>query len=255
MKQRHVLTGGSSEGSGMSSRIYFAIGDVHGENRKLAWLHEAILERIAFEKCPATIVHLGDYVDRGPDSRGVVERIMALEKRFAKDEEIKVVSLMGNHEQMMVDSYDVAGDIGIWWSQGGAESADSYAGGSGLGGPDWRDTIPKAHIKWLRGLPSLLFDPERRLCFVHAGIDPNRFPNCPAMIRLWTRSERFFDYNRWPAREELRNLMVIHGHTPVSFEPEEFPHRINVDTGSCFGGPLTAVMLKEGEPPEFLRAV
>ena len=238
----------------MSPHIYFAIGDVHGENGKLAALHDAILERIAFEKRPATIVHLGDYVDRGPDSRGVVERITSLERRFAVGGDIEVVSLLGNHEQMMVDAYDAPADVGIWWSQGGVESADSYAGGPGLAGAGWRETIPKAHIKWLRSLPSLLFDPERRLCFVHAGIDPNRFPNCPVMIRLWTRSERFFDHDHWPAREELENLLVVHGHTPVSFEPEAFHHRINVDTGACFGGPLTAVMLKDGEAPEFLRA-
>jgi serine/threonine protein phosphatase 1 len=238
----------------MTSRIYFAIGDVHGEIRKLTELHAAILDRIAFEKLPAAIVHLGDYVDRGPDSRAVVERIMAMEQRFAGNPSIEILSLMGNHEQMMVDSYDVAGDAGIWWSQGGAESADSYAGGPGRGGANWRETIPKEHIEWMRRLPTLHYDRDRQLCFVHAGIDPNRFPNCPVMIRLWTRGERFLDYDRWPLRGELKGLLVVHGHTPRDVEPEVFPHRINVDTGSCFGGPLTAVMLKEGEAPEFLRA-
>ena len=53
---------------------------------------------------------------------------------------------------------------------------------------------------------------------------------------------------------ELKGITVIHGHTPRSFEPEIFPHRINVDTGACFGGPLTAVMLKDGEAPQFLQA-
>ena len=75
-----------------------------------------------------------------------------------------------------------------------------------------------------------------------------------ASIYLWTRSDRFFHQSEWPDREELKDMMVVHGHTPRSFEPEVFPHRINVDTGAVFGGPLTAVMLKEGERPEFLRA-
>lgn len=52
----------------------------------------------------------------------------------------------------------------------------------------------------------------------------------------------------------LEDLTVIHGHTPRSFQPEVFAHRINVDTGACFGGPLTAVMLKDGAAPGFLRA-
>ncbi len=76
----------------MAGLIYFAIGDVHGESRKLGELHAAILERIAFEGAPARIIHLGDYVDRGPDTKGVIERVMALEARFANDASISVKS-------------------------------------------------------------------------------------------------------------------------------------------------------------------
>lgn len=237
----------------MAGLIYFAIGDVHGESRKLAELHAAILERIAFEGAPARIIHLGDYVDRGPDTRGVIERVMALEARFASDPSISVKSLKGNHEQMMLDAYDRTADAGSWWSQGGAEAADSYAGGSGLAGQDWRQTIPADHISWMRGLESIAFDRERAIAFVHAGIEPASFPDCADAVRLWTRSDRFFDHANWPEREELKNLLVVHGHTPRSYQPENFPHRINVDTGACFGGPLTAVMLKEGAEPHFLR--
>ena len=94
----------------MAGLIYFAIGDVHGESRKLGELHAAILERIAFEGAPARIIHLGDYVDRGPDTKGVIERVMALEARFANDASISVKSLKGNHEQMMLDAYDRTAD-------------------------------------------------------------------------------------------------------------------------------------------------
>ena len=237
----------------MAGLIYFAIGDVHGESRKLGELHAAILEHIAFEGAPARIIHLGDYVDRGPDTKGVIERVMALEARFANDPSISVTSLKGNHEQMMLDAYDRTADAGGWWSQGGAEAADSYAGGSGLAGQDWRETIPPEHISWMRGLESIVFDRERAIAFVHAGIEPASFPDCADAVRLWTRSDRFFDHANWPEREELKNLLVVHGHTPRSYQPENFPHRINVDTGACFGGPLTAVMLKDGETPQFLR--
>ncbi len=238
----------------MTGPIYFAIGDVHGEASKLHALHDAILERIAFDKRPARIIHLGDYVDRGPDSRGVIERIMALEALFAGSTTIEVISLMGNHEQMMLDAYDAKSDAGHWWSQGGAETADSYADGNDLAGPNWRETVPREHIAWLRGLQSIYRDDERRLVFVHAGIDPATFPDCDPAIRLWTRSLKFFEHELWPHRAELRNLRVIHGHTPNSYQPEVFPHRINIDTGACFGGPLTAVVLKEGEVPSFICA-
>lgn len=237
----------------MAGPIYFAIGDVHGEAEKLRQLHGAILDRIAFEGRAAKIIHLGDYVDRGPDSRGVVEAVIALEKRFDRDPAIEVVSLMGNHEQMMLDAYDDATEAGMWWSQGGAETADSYADGSG-NDQTWRESVPKEHINWMRRLPGMLHDKERRLVFVHAGIEPAQFPEEDQRTYLWTRSDRFFLQWQWPDREELKGLLVVHGHTPKSFDPEIYPHRINVDTGAVFGGPLTAVMLKEGARPEFLRA-
>jgi len=238
----------------MAGYIYFAIGDVHGEAAKLRAMHDAILDRIAFEKQPARIIHLGDYVDRGPDSRGVIERVMALEALFAGSKTIEVISLLGNHEQMMLDAYDSLDDAGNWRSQGGSETADSYAGGAGSAGPGWRETIPRDHIAWLRGLKSIHCDDERRLVFVHAGIDPETFPNCDPAIHLWTRSPKFFQRDLWPSRAELRKLRVIHGHTPKNHQPENFPHRINVDTGAAFGGPLTAVVLKDGEEPSFIRA-
>jgi serine/threonine protein phosphatase 1 len=237
----------------MAGPIYFAIGDIHGEASKLRQIHDAILGRIALEKRVAKIVHLGDYVDRGPDSRGVIDSVIAFEQRFDRDPLVEVVSLMGNHEQMMLDSLDALGAGGndeSWRSQGGRETVASYASA----GRAWPDTIPKAHIDWLRKRPSLLYDRQRRLAFVHAGIDPARFPDCPDMIRLWTRAARFFDTSSWPDREELKDLLVIHGHTPKTYQPEIDPRRINIDTGACFGGPLTAVMLMEGEAPDFLRA-
>jgi serine/threonine protein phosphatase 1 len=236
--------------------IYFAIGDVHGEARKLRQLHDAILDRITFEGRAAKIVHLGDYVDRGADSRGVIEQVMAIEARFDRDPAIEVISLMGNHEQMMLDAYDAVdgGDAGSWWAQGGAETADSYADGAGKGDSRWRETVPAAHISWMRRLRGLYYDQPRRLAFVHAGIEPTTFPQEDTHTYLWTRSSRFFDADQWPSREELKDLTVVHGHTPKTFDPEVFPHRINVDTGAVFGGPLTAVMLKEGAAPQFLRA-
>jgi serine/threonine protein phosphatase 1 len=101
----------------------------------------------------------------------------------------------------------------------------------------------------------MLRDEQRKLVFVHGGIDPKMFPNCSDEIRMWTRSEKFFRSARWPDRHELKNILVVHGHTPTDdFEPDLQPRRINIDTGACFGGPLTSVVLAPGEPPRFLRA-
>jgi serine/threonine protein phosphatase 1 len=120
---------------------------------------------------------------------------------------------------------------------------------------DWRDSVDASHVHWMRALPTLLHDEPRRLVFVHAGIDPTTFPNCDAGVRLWTRSDKFFDPGRWPKRRELEGLLVVHGHTPThDFAPHVNPRRINIDTGACFGGPLTCVVLAPGEAPRFLFA-
>lgn len=239
----------------MSDLIHFAIGDIHGEASKLDALHAAILDRIAFENRPARIVHLGDYVDRGPDSRGVIERVMELQTRFRGHEAIEIVALLGNHEQLMFDAWAAGpgADDHAWMSQGGAETVASY-GFHAASDVGWRDLVPKAHLRWIAGLPDMLHDATQKLAFVHAGIEPSIFPLCSDRVHLWTRSDRFFNTDGWPSRPQLDGLIVVHGHTPQGFEPELTPRRINVDTGACFGGPLTAVMLKPGAAPEFLRA-
>jgi len=235
----------------VSNTTYFAIGDIHGEAAKLASLHAAILDHIAFESQPATIVHLGDYVDRGPDSRGVIERVFNLEAQFAGDPLTSVISLMGNHEETLLEQLRRPSDH--WLTSGGSQTLASY--GLAPGEADkLAEHVPREHIEWLRRLPSLHHDAQRGLAFVHAGIDPDRFPDCSREVRLWTRTARFKNDDAWPDRPELRGLRVVHGHTPVSFSPEVTARRINVDTAACYGGPLTAVMLKPGAPAEFLAA-
>ena len=242
----------------MAGPIYFAIGDIHGEADKLATLHHAIRDRIAFENRAAVIVHLGDYVDRGPDSRRVIEQVMALEKRFDADPVVRVVSLMGNHELMMLDALDGEGPDraygNAWRASGGKATIASYAEKRD-DTADWKAAVPPEHATWLRSRPAMLYDQARRLVFVHAGIEPAKFPDCSDEIRLWTRSDRFFIDANWPDREVLKGLTVVHGHTPTDdARPEVTFRRVNVDTGACFGGPLTAVMLKDDEAPSFLYA-
>jgi serine/threonine protein phosphatase 1 len=239
------------------SCLYFAIGDVHGELDRLTALHATILERIAREGRPARIIHLGDYVDRGPDSRGVIERLMDLQRAYPEGGDIEVHALMGNHEALMVEAWiegrEALGET--WFVNGGLQTLDSYAGRMVNSPAGWRDYVPRAHIDWLRNLPTIVRDNDRGLVFVHAGIDPARFPDCTEQIHMWTRSRRFFADADWPDREELKGVTVIHGHTPTEgLVPTLSPRRINIDTGAVYGGALTAVMLKDGAEPEFLRA-
>jgi len=233
----------------MTDRTYYAIGDVHGELEKLDRLHDFVREDAARLGVSPFIIHLGDLIDRGPDSRGVVERVMRIER----EEEGRAVTLMGNHEEMLLHAWASSDRnlYALWMLNGGDHAIVSYERANGRRS-DWRDSVDADHVRWMRSLPSMMRDEERRLVFVHAGIDPKSFPNCEPGVRLWTRSNRFFDPGRWPKRPELEGLLVVHGHTPThDFEPHVSPRRINIDTGAFHSGRLTCAIM-HGSDVDFL---
>lgn len=234
----------------MTNYVYYAIGDVHGEIEKLETLLGFISDDARDMDSPHKIVFLGDLIDRGPDSHGVVARVKYLE------EQGRALAVKGNHEELMLNAYDNRESVGIyWWAEnGGDETIASYMQANGVC-DDFRDAIDREHIAWLRGLPVMIRDEPRGLVFVHGGIDPKTFPECTDELRMWTRSHKFFNEKVWPTRPELEGICVIHGHTPTDdFEPHNHAQRINVDTGACFGGWLTAAVLAPGQRPRFLRA-
>ena len=140
-----------------SPRTY-AIGDVHGCDRKLGRLFKLCVEHS--EDRPCQFIFLGDYIDRGPDSRAVIEWLMSAQAMIPQ----QLLCLRGNHEDLLAKAVrGTEDDEDQWLMNGGAKTLASY----GLGRS--RD-IPEAHRKWMRDLP-LLFRDERRL-YVHAGIVP-----------------------------------------------------------------------------------
>ncbi|MHA1599362.1 MAG: metallophosphoesterase family protein [Alphaproteobacteria bacterium] len=233
------------------TRIY-AIGDSHGCVAKLIALHKAILEDCSAAEPGAPIkrrvaVYLGDYVDRGPDTRALLD--LLIEVPLAGFESIH---LQGNHEAMIRDVLDGTGDPLLWLGNGGTATLRSYGVDMAvLREPASRGSlsdalaaqVPAAHRCFLAGLR--LSHIEGDYMFVHAGVNPSRPLDAQeAKDLLWIR-EPFLN-----ATGDL-GKMIVHGHTPAP-APQVRANRIGIDTGACYGGPLTALVL-EGDSRRFLQ--
>jgi len=222
-------------------RIY-AIGDIHGCARQLANLHDMIADDLARRPVgDATLLHIGDYVDRGPDTAGVLDRLSA----GCPIAGMTMVNLMGNHEATMQEA--LAGERAAgtdWLFAGGKAALQSY--GIDPEGPRdrWAQLIPPAHQDFLRGLA--LMHLAGGYAFVHAGVRPGIALRDQARDDL-LRSRQPFLYS-----EADFGAVIVHGHTPVK-APVVRHNRIAIDTGAVFGGKLTAVVL-QGETIGFLFA-
>ncbi|HEX3406909.1 MAG TPA: metallophosphoesterase family protein [Caulobacteraceae bacterium] len=220
-----------------ASGLTYAVGDVHGRLD----LVERAFDRIAAHAGarPHRMVMLGDYVDRGPESAGVIAFLM---RRQAQAD---VVCLKGNHEDMMLRA--LAGEDGAlrsWLANGGVETLLSY-GVRAYG--DIERAVLDAHLDWLAALPLIAADPHR--IYVHAGLAPDvPLRQQDEATLLWIRGP----FLRAPAG--AFEAHVVHGHTPLwdekpePAEPELLAHRTNLDTGAYFTGVLTVGVFDPAEP-------
>ena len=217
--------------------LTLAVGDIHGSLGKLHRLIACCEEYT--EGRPVRFVFLGDYIDRGPQSAGVVSYVIDLQSRLAD----RVVALKGNHEAMALAVID-GGEIEPehWLAQGGRETLRSYRAANVR-------ELPSAHVDWLRALATS-YDDGRRF-FAHAGIDPQRPLNAQRDHDLYWIREPFLSDRRDYGR------LIVHGHTPLNGRaPDQRANRLNIDTGAVFGGPLTAAVFSDAEtgPIAFLQA-
>lgn len=215
-----------------------AIGDIHGCPATL----DALLARLA----PAVDDHLifiGDYIDRGPDSKAVIERLLELEEASEAGAGTRCTFLRGNHDQMMLDYVDFPADHNVyelWAINGGLTTLDSYMA-------DRRLVLPDAHIAFLRRT-EFVYETDD-FVFVHAGLDPRlsiaeNLDEIDPQVALWTRAHLKARLKKW-------EKPVVCGHTPQR-EPINEPKLINIDTGAVYNhieglGTLTAVRLPERE--------
>ncbi len=220
-------------------RIY-AIGDSHGCATRLAALHGQILADLAARPvAQPLLLHLGDHVDRGPDSAGVLARLAHPLPG------LPMINLMGNHDRMMLDALAdgaPAEVVALWLQNGGVQALESY-GASPRQRESW-GLVPAAHLHLLRACRTSFA--AGGYLFVHAGIRPGvKLEDQDPEDLLWIREPFLSWRGALPA-------VVVHGHTPAP-SPEVRPHRIGLDTGAVFGGDLTCGIF-EDNGISFLRA-
>ena len=210
------------------------IGDVHGKHSLL----NRLIEETGYRAGQDRLVFIGDLVDRGEDSRGVVERAMALQREAP--ELVKIIK--GNHEAMMIDalSQPDTEQAELWYFNGGVETVQSYADADG------NLSFPAAHFDFLSSFPTWYED--EHAIYVHASLaeaddgsflHPSESADSPELF--WARNRHFFS--------EYRGKLVVFGHTITGIIFGETgkvwlrEHVIGVDTGAYMTGVLSAIEL------------
>jgi serine/threonine protein phosphatase 1 len=226
-----------------SGELLYAIGDIHGSADLLIELLRRIEQDAARDDADRKrLVFLGDYIDRGPESRRVLDILIA-----QRPASFEVSFLKGNHEKLLLDFLADAGSLSAWRRNGGDATMLSYgvdvAGleRSGAAPDNWRaafqDALPQSHRAFFEVLE--LQASVGDYLFVHAGV----LPGVPLDAQheddlLWIR----YEFLNYPGEF---GKVVVHGHTPCTL-PEARANRIGIDTGAVFTARLTALKLKGG---------
>jgi serine/threonine protein phosphatase 1 len=215
--------------------LTFVIPDLHGRFDLLRDALAAIADRAAGD--PGIIVALGDYVDKGPDSKQVVERL-----RPGALEGWRFVPLKGNHDAMMVEALRHPAKMASWIEKGGDTALRSYGGDAAA--------VPQADIAWLDGLRLMHVDAHR--VYVHAGVDPD--------LPLDRQSEEVLLWKRYPKgyASGFENLHVVHGHDNFPEGPLLHEGRTNLDTAAWRTGRLVIGVFddaKAGGPVDFIVVI
>ncbi len=219
--------------------MLYAVGDIHGEREKL----DALLSRLPLQPGDR-FVFTGDYVDRGPDAHGVVERLIDLARRYP------CVFLLGNHESMLLDFLGwqgrayFAGDAFL--ANGGARTLASYGYFDGAAPSPVGFQLPLLHEEFFRGLR--LWHVDGDYVFVHAGLAPAQLAAGDVEFALRRARPEDLLWRRDTFEQPHRlGRTIVYGHTPA---PDlqvrwNLPFSIGIDTGATYGGPLTAIRLPD----------
>jgi serine/threonine protein phosphatase 1 len=218
----------------VGQRVY-AVGDVHGCLDQLADMHRRIAADLAARPVAEPLVlHLGDYIDRGPDSAGVIAALLA---PFPATPRPRVVNLIGNHEDLLLQALSGRRvEAEVWLANGGHAALQSWGVPPRTPPKKWSSLIPAAHIAFMRDLA--LVHRAGDYVFVHAGLRPGlRIDQQTRQDLLWIR-EPFL------SSSVTHEAIVVHGHTPEDSQPVLRANRLGLDTGAVLGGPLTCAVLE-----------
>ncbi|MFG1479279.1 metallophosphoesterase family protein [Xanthobacter sp. V4C-4] len=222
-------------------RVY-AVGDIHGHLDLLEnLLRQMEQDQAAHPGRAHREIYLGDYVDRGPATAGVLDTLLRRQARQG------AICLSGNHEELMLEAYRTYDAFIHWLRVGGRAAALSYLPRLAATADDvedrylwhrWRGAMPESHIDFLRGLGTT------HVCgdylFVHAGLRPG------VPVEAQTRHDCLWIRHAFLDHGEPFEHVVVHGHTPVA-EPEVRSNRIGIDTGAFASGRLTCLVLDGAE--------
>ena len=223
-------------------RRVYAIGDIHGCLAQLRALHAAIADDIA-RRPPASalLLHLGDYIDLGPDSAGVIALLAAAPPITG----LPTMNLMGDHERTALEA--LSGEAAAatdWLHMGGEAALHSWGIPAGTPRSNWRAMLPPAHVAFLDTLA--IDHREGDYLFVHAGIRPG------TTLARQTDDDKLGIRQSFLASEQDFGVIVVHGHSP-SPSPTIRPNCIGLDTGAGNGGKLTCAVF-EDDAVAFLSA-
>jgi serine/threonine protein phosphatase 1 len=210
----------------------YVIPDIHGRDDLLGRALTEIAARAAGDT--GTIVTIGDYVDKGPESRQVIDRLLS-----GVADGWRLITLKGNHDSMMAQALHDSAKMAFWIEKGGEAALASY-GGDAL-------AVPQSHIAWLDRLQLMHVDVHR--IYVHAGVDPE--------VPLDRQDEATLLWKRYPKgyARGFGDRHVVHGHDNDPGGPLLYQGRSNLDTLAWRTGRLTVGVFdddKAGGPADFI---
>jgi serine/threonine protein phosphatase 1 len=212
--------------------LTYVIPDIHGRYDLLC---DGLAEIAAHSNgASGVVVAIGDYVDKGPDSKAVVDRLLS-----GVGKGLSLVALKGNHDALMVEALRDPSKMAAWIAKGGDAALASYGGDPA--------NVPQTHIDWLDGLRLMYIDAHR--LYVHAGVDPE--------IPLDRQDEATLLWKRYPKGypDGFGELHVVHGHDNCPDGPLLYEGRTNLDTLAWRTGRLTIGVFdddRSGGPVEFI---